>query len=68
MVGWICTTLNFMTGNEIITITIDDGEKRLSTSYSILNADNFNGTKGAYHLMVLDNLVERFENDNSKTN
>jgi len=30
-----------MTGNEIITITIDNGEKRLSTPYSILNADNF---------------------------
>ena len=57
--------IKFMKGNEIITITIDDGEKRLSTSYSILNADNFNGTKGAYHLMVLDNLVERFENDDS---
>lgn len=56
-----------MTGNEIITITIDDGEKRLSTSYSILEADRFKGTKGEYHLMVLDNLVERFENDNSKT-
>ena len=54
-----------MTGNEIITITIDDGEKRLSTSYSVLNANNFIGTKGAYHLMVLDNLVERFENDDS---
>ena len=54
-----------MTGNEIITITIDDGEEKISTSYCILNADNFNGTKGAYHLMVLDNLIERFENDNS---
>jgi hypothetical protein len=52
-----------MTGNEIITITISDEEKRISTSYSILQADNFNGTKGAYHLMVLDGLVERFEND-----
>ena len=57
-----------MTGNEIITITIDDGEEKISTSYCILNADNFNGTKGAYHLMVLDNLIERFENDNSKAN
>jgi hypothetical protein len=57
-----------MTGNEIITITIQDEEKRISTSYSILNADNFNGTKGAYHLIVLDDLIERFKNDNSKTN
>ena len=57
-----------MTGNEIITITIEDEEKRISTSYSILNADNFNGTKGAYHLMVLDDLIERFKNDNSKIN
>jgi hypothetical protein len=52
-----------MTGNEIITITIQDEEKRISTSYSILNADNFNGTKGTYHLMVLDDLIERFKND-----
>jgi hypothetical protein len=52
-----------MTGNEIITITIDDGDKKTSTSYSILNAHYFNGTKGEYHLMVLDNLIERFEND-----
>lgn len=57
-----------MTGNEIITITIEGEEKTISTSYSILNADNFNGTKGAYHLMVLDDLIERFKNDNSKTN
>lgn len=56
-----------MTGNEIITITIDDGEKKLSTSYSILNADNFIGDKGEYHLIALDNLVKQFENDNSKT-
>lgn len=55
-----------MKGNEIITITIDDGEKRLSTSYSILNADNFKDTKGAYHLMVLDNLIKRFEHDNKR--
>lgn len=52
-----------MTGNEIITITIDDGDKKIFTSYSILNADNFNGTKGAYHLIVLDDLIERFKND-----
>jgi hypothetical protein len=55
-----------MTGNEIITITIQDEEKRISTSYSILNADNFNGTKGAYHLMVLDDLIERFKNDKQR--
>ena len=52
-----------MTGNEIITITIEDEEKRISTLYNILNADYFNGTKGAYHLMVLDDLIERFKND-----
>ncbi len=55
-----------MTGNEIITITIEDKEKRISTSYSILNADNFNGTKGAYHLIVLDDLIERFKNDKQR--
>ena len=54
-----------MTGNEIITITIEGEEKTISTSYNILNADYFNGTKGEYHLMVLDDLIERFKNDKS---
>ena len=45
-----------MTGNEIITITIEGEEKTISTSYNILNADYFN-------LMVLDDLIERFKSD-----
>jgi len=55
-----------MNGNELITITISNGidrEKQISTRYSIMEADRFRGTKGEYHLMVLDNLVERFEKE-----
>ena len=54
-----------MTGNEIITISIENKDKKLSTSYSILQADWFKGTKGEFHLMQLDHLVERFNNDNN---
>ena len=53
-----------MSGNEIITITISDGfdnEIRISTRYSVMEADRFTGTYGKYHLMVLDNLMERFK-------
>jgi hypothetical protein len=56
-----------LSGDEIITITIRNGEKALSTSYSIMNADWFNGTKGEYHLMSLDLLVERFRNCTTTT-
>ena len=50
-----------MSGNELITITIEDPhtQKRLSSMYSLLNADNYKGTKGEYHLMMLDQLIER---------
>jgi hypothetical protein len=54
-----------MTGDEIITISIESKDKKLSTSYSILQADLFNSTKGEFHLMQLDHLVERFNNDNN---
>jgi hypothetical protein len=54
-----------MTGNELIIITIEDGDKRISTSYYAMQADLFNGKKGAYHLLMLDVLVKRF-NDSMK--
>ena len=50
-----------MTGDEIITITISDGKEEVSTRYSVMQADLFKGTKGEYHLLNLDMLVERFE-------
>ena len=55
-----------MTGNELITITIEDGDKRISTRYCVLDADRFNGTKGEYHLLVLDNLFKKFDSDTTK--
>jgi hypothetical protein len=54
-----------MNGNELIIITINDidREKKISTIYSVMEADRFHGTKGEYHLMVLDDLVKRFEKE-----
>ena len=55
-----------MNGNEIITITISNdigGETRISTRYSVMQADMFRGTKGEFHLMQLDDLVKRYENE-----
>ena len=58
-----------MNGNELITITISDvvegKEIRLSTRYGLSEADLFNGTKGEFHLMHLDNLVRRFKEKTS---
>ena len=54
-----------MTGDEIITISIENKDKKLSTSYSILQADSFNIAKGEFHLMQLDKLVEKFNNNNN---
>jgi hypothetical protein len=54
-----------MTGDEIITISIENKDKKLSTNYSILQADLFKSTKGEFHLMELDRLVEIFNNDNN---
>ncbi len=54
-----------MTGDEIITISIESKDKKLSISYSILQADLFKITKGEFHLMELDRLVERFNNENN---
>jgi hypothetical protein len=50
-----------MTGNELITITIEDGDKRISAIYSVMQADMFNGTKGEYHLLVLDSLFKKLK-------
>ena len=55
-----------MTGNELIIITIEDGDKRISTSYYAMQADLFNGKKGEYHLLALDNLVKRFNDSMEK--
>ena len=54
-----------MTGDEIITISIENKDKKASISYSILQADLFKITKGEFHLMELDRLVERFNNENN---
>jgi len=51
---------------QLITITIEDGDKRISTRYCVLDADRFNGTKGEYHLLVLDNLFKKFDSDTTK--
>tara|TARA_R110000868_G_C10791609_1_gene756353 strand:+ start:54 stop:221 length:168 start_codon:yes stop_codon:yes gene_type:complete len=50
-----------MTGDEIITITIENADKSISTRYSVLEADRFRNTKGEFHLLQLDYLVEKFE-------
>lgn len=55
-----------MTGNELIIITIEDGDKRISTRYSLMDADRFNGTKGEYHLLMLNALVKRFNDSMEK--
>ena len=58
-----------MTGDEIITISIENKDKKVSISYSILQADFFKITKGEFHLMELDRLIEKFNNDhNNQTN
>jgi len=53
-----------MTGNETITITIEDSDRniRLSTRYLFLKEDGAVITKGKYHNLELDNLIERFDN------
>jgi hypothetical protein len=51
-----------MSGDEIITITIEDphSDKRMSTRYSIIQADTCKLSKGEYHTIMLDALIERF--------
>ena len=55
-----------MTGDEIITITIENADKIVSTKYTVLEADSFMGTKGAYHLLRIDALVEKFKSKNAQ--
>jgi hypothetical protein len=57
-----------MSGDELITITIVDPHSgnRMSTCYSILQADLHKGSKGDYHLMNLDALIERFDSEKRK--
>jgi len=54
-----------MTGDEIITISIENKDKKASIRYGILQADFFKITKGEFHLMELDRLIEKFNNDNN---
>jgi len=58
-------TVNNMSGDEIITITIEDphSDKRMSTRYSILQADAWELAKGEYHTIMLDALIERFNTE-----
>ena len=57
-----------MSGDELITITIEDPHtnKRISSRYSVLLADRYTSSKGAYYLMVLDSLIERFNKENNE--
>lgn len=61
-----------ITGEELITITIERQHngtlktKRLSTRYNIMSADRFRGTKGEYHLMHLDMLVDRWNREETE--
>jgi len=50
-----------MTEYEIVTITIENADKKISSRYCLLEADRYKGTKGEYHLLHLDALVEKFE-------
>jgi hypothetical protein len=61
-------TVNNMSGDELITITIEDphSDKRLSTRYSILQADAWELAKGEYHTIMLDALIERFNTEKGK--
>jgi hypothetical protein len=54
-----------MSGDELITITIEDPHtnKKLSSYYSVLQADRYKCSKGDYHLMILDVLIERFNEE-----
>jgi len=57
-----------MIGDELVTITIEDPHsgKRLSTRYSILQADAWELAKGDYHTIMLDALIERFNTEKEK--
>jgi hypothetical protein len=55
-----------MIGDELITITIENAGKKISTRYSVLEADLFKGSKGEYHLLCLDSLMEKFKLENTQ--
>lgn len=55
-----------MTGNELITITIEDGDKRLSTKYNIMDANEILEMHSEYHLLMLSNLLKKFNDSKEK--
>jgi hypothetical protein len=57
-----------MNGDELITVTIEDPHtgKKISSRYSVLLADQHICSKGDYHLMVLDTLMERFNKEKNE--
>ena len=55
-----------MNGNELITITIEDGDKRLSTKYNIMDANEILETHSEYHLLMLNNLLKKFNDSKEK--
>lgn len=54
-----------MSGDEIITITIEDPNtnKRISSRYSLSSVDDYFRQRGDYHLDVIENLIERFKRE-----
>ena len=55
-----------MTGNELITITIEDGDKRISTTYGIMDGEEILETHSEYHLLMLSNLLKKFNDSKEK--
>lgn len=55
-----------MTGYELITITIEDGDKRISTTYGIMDGEEIFETHGEYHLLMLSNLLKKFNDSKEK--
>ena len=55
-----------MTGNELITITIEDGDKRISTKDNIMDANEILETHSEYHLLMLSNLLKKFNDSKEK--
>ena len=55
-----------MTGNELITITIEDGDKRLSTKYNIMDANEILEMHSEYHLLMLSDLLKKFNDSKEK--
>ena len=55
-----------MTGNEVITITIEDGDKRISTTYGIMDGEEILETHSEYHLLMLSNLLKKFNDSKEK--